>query len=196
MIALRNIALVVAGVVGIGVYSASPAQALDDTARTYATAAPTSPPAQICGNADLLTGPAIAPEGAVIVPAGDNTGIDFKQPGVTYWFAPGVHTLGTELYSQIMPGAGAIFVGGPGAVLDGQNANLYAFSGLAEGVTIRYLTIRNFGRGLDNNNEGVVNHDAGTGWVIEYSTIQGNDGAGVFLGTDNVVRYNCLKDNG
>ncbi|WP_394840967.1 right-handed parallel beta-helix repeat-containing protein [Pendulispora brunnea] len=188
----KGIALVCA-CAGIGACSAAP---LEPARATRAAVAPTSPPAPVCGNAELLTGPENAPEGAVIVPAGDNTGFDFRRPGLTYWFAPGVHTLGTELFGQIAPGAHATFVGGPGAILDGQNANLYAFTGEAEGVTIRYLTIRNFGRGLDNNNEGVVNHNGGSGWIIEHDTIQDNDGAGVFLGSDNILSYNCLKDNG
>jgi parallel beta-helix repeat protein len=157
---------------------------------------PAEPPARICGNAALLDGPAAPPEGAVVVPAGSNAGFDFNRPGATFWFAPGVHTLGDDLYGQIIARNGATYVGAPGAIIDGRNLNLYAFTGPATGVTVRHLTIRNFGRGLDNNNEGVVNHDAGDGWLIEYNTIAGNDGAGVFLGSDNTVRYNCLKDNG
>jgi nitrous oxidase accessory protein NosD len=157
---------------------------------------PTQPPAAICGNTALLAGPATRPDGAVEVPAGDNAGFDFNQPGATFWFASGTHTFGDGLYGQIIAREGATYIGAPGAVLDGRNLNLYAFTGDAQNVKIRYLTIRNFGRGLDNNNEGVVNHDAGDDWVIEYNTITGNDGAGVFLGSDAVVRYNCLADNG
>ncbi|MCE9667892.1 right-handed parallel beta-helix repeat-containing protein [Myxococcus stipitatus] len=157
---------------------------------------PTSPPAPICGNASILDGPSTAPAGAITVPAGDNSGFDFNQPGATFWFAPGVHTLAQDVYGQIIARANTTYIGAPGAILDGQNVNLYAFTGNVPNVTIRHLTIRNFGRGLDNNNEGVVNHDSGTGWTVEYNTIVGNDGAGVFLGSGNVVRYNCLKDNG
>ncbi len=157
---------------------------------------PSEPPARICGNAALLDGPETPPEGAVIVPAGSNAGFDFNRPGATFWFAPGVHTLGDDLYGQIIARNNATYVGAPGAIIDGRNLNLYAFTGTATNVTIRHLTIRNFGRGLDNNNEGVVNHDAGDGWLMEYNTVVDNDGAGVFLGSDNVVRYNCLKDNG
>ncbi|WP_219339668.1 right-handed parallel beta-helix repeat-containing protein [Luteimonas salinisoli] len=157
---------------------------------------PVEPPARICGNTALLAGPEAPPDGAVVVPAGDHSGFDFNRPGATFWFAPGVHTLGDDLYGQIIARDGATYVGAPGAVLDGRNLNLYAFTGRARNVTVRHLTVRNFGRGLDNNNEGVVNHDAGDDWLIEYNTISDNDGAGVFLGSDNTVRYNCLKDNG
>ncbi|QSQ19656.1 right-handed parallel beta-helix repeat-containing protein [Pyxidicoccus parkwayensis] len=157
---------------------------------------PTTPPASICGNTALLSGPSVAPGGAVTVPAGDNSGFNFNQPGATFWFAPGVHTLANDVFGQIVARANTTYLGAPGAIIDGQHLNLYAFTGDVPNVTIQYLTIRNFGRGLDNNNEGVVNHDSGAGWRIEYNTISGNDGAGVFLGTGNVVRYNCLKDNG
>jgi hypothetical protein len=157
---------------------------------------PTTNPAAICGDTTLLSGPVTAPAGAITVPAGSNSGFNFNQPGATFWFEPGTHTLGTDVYGQIIARANATYIGAPGAILDGQNLNLYAFTGDVSNVTIKYLTIKNFGRGLDNNNEGVVNHDSGTNWTIEYNSITNNDGAGVFLGTDNVARYNCLKDNG
>ena len=52
----------------------------------------------------VLNGPASAPAGAIVVPAGNNSSVDLEQAGKTYWFAPGVHTLGTGEYSQIIPG--------------------------------------------------------------------------------------------
>jgi parallel beta-helix repeat protein len=157
---------------------------------------PTTPPVTICTDTSLLTGPATAPSGAVTVPAGDNSGVTFSTAGATYWFAPGTHTLGTGQFAQISPGAGATFIGGPGAILDGQSKNQYAFSGTARGVTIKFLAIKNFGAAYSNNNEGVVNHNSGTAWVIRYCTIQNVEGAGVFIGDSNEVCCNCLKDNG
>jgi hypothetical protein len=158
---------------------------------------PATYPAVICGNATVLDGgPATAPENAVTVPAGDNTGFNFNQPGATFWFDTGSHTFGDDLYGQIIARANTTYIGAPGAVLDGRHKNLYAFTGDVSNVTIQYLTIQNFGRGNDNNNEGVVNHDSGTHWIIKNNTISDNDGAGVFLGTDNEVSNNCLKDNG
>lgn len=158
---------------------------------------PTSSPAAICGNQTVLgAGPTTAPEGAITVPAGDNESVDFRLANTTYWFAPGVHTLGTDIYGQIIPGNNASFIGAPGAILDGQNINRFAFTQHATNVTIKYLEIRNFGPGAGNNDEGVVNHDAGVGWTIENNYVHSNDGAGVFLGTDTEVRNNCLKNNG
>jgi hypothetical protein len=157
---------------------------------------PTTPPAQICGNASVLgQGPASAPVGAIVVPAGDNSSVNFQQTGKTFWFASGIHTLGTDPYSQIMPGNDSRYVGAPGAIIDGQKKNQYAFTQQATNVTIEYLTIRNFGPVGSNNNEGVVNHDAATGWTIQYTTINGNAGAGMMIGSNNTVRYNCVTNN-
>lgn len=155
-----------------------------------------TPPAQICNSNVWNGGPSSASVDDIIVPAGDNTGFNFSQSNKTYWFAPGEHTLGTGQYSQITPGSNSTYIGAPGAILDGKNNNDYAFSGNASNVRIAYLEVRNFGRGLDNNNEGVINHNSGTGWVMEYLYAHNNDGAAVFIGTDNTVRYSCLKDNG
>lgn len=201
MNASRRIAIVAACVVGIGVYSASPAQSADQkteasATEAFAAAAPTTPPAQVCGNASLLTGPATPPSGAITVPAGDNTGFDWAKTATTYWFAPGEHTFGTGLYSKVVPGQGSTYVGGPGAILDGKNLNLYAFESNAQNVTISYLTIRNFGTGKSNGDEGVINHGVADGWRLEHSTVVNNDGAGVMLGSNAVLSYNCLKDNG
>jgi len=164
------------------------------TAGGWWAALPTS--MQICSNNGWNGGPTAAPSGAITVPAGDNTGFDFSQTNKTYWFAPGEHTLGTGEYSQITPATGSTYIGAPGAILDGKNNNLYAFSGSASNVRIAYLEVRNFGRGLDNNNEGVINHDSGTGWTMEYLYAHNNDGAAVFIGSQNTVQYSCLKDNG
>ncbi len=83
--------------------------------------APTSPPVIVCANASLLTGPSAAPSGAVSVPAGDNSALfaNTLPASTTYWFAPGTHTLGSGQYAQIDPGNSDVFIGGPGAVLDG-----------------------------------------------------------------------------
>jgi parallel beta-helix repeat protein len=129
----------------------------------------------------------------VVVPAGDNSRVDLEIASTTYWFAPGVHTLGTGEYSQITPGDNSTYVGAPGAVLDGQRLNRYAFTQRARNVTIRYLTIRNF---VAPNNEGVVNHDSGNGWLIEHNTVTANEGAAMMSGAGQKMIGNCLKDNG
>lgn len=155
----------------------------------------TVPGAAVCGQPSVLDGPGSAPVRAVVVPAGSDSGIDLDMPHTTYWFAPGIHTLATGVYTQILPGVGATYVGAPGAILDGQHANYYAFGGDAPDVTISYLTVENFGVAGGNQNQGVVNHDSAANWTIDHSTITDNAGAGVMLGTHNTLSYDCLKDN-
>jgi hypothetical protein len=113
--------------------------------------------------------------------------------GTTFWLAPGTHTLGEDEYGQVMPKDGNVYLGGPGAVLDGRGRNLYAFTGDATGVVIRGLTVQHF---VARRDEGVVNHDSGDGWVIENDTIQNNKGAGLMAGAHQQVRGNCLRANG
>jgi parallel beta-helix repeat protein len=172
-------------------------------------AGPASPPARICGNQAILAGgPASPPRGAVTIPAGDDSGTAIERsfairPDSTYWFAAGIHTLGTGELNEIIPAKGDTFVGAPGAILDGQGDNHYAFDGNASNVTIKYLTVQDFGHGSsatspsgDNANQAVVNHDSGHDWVMKYLTVKYDAGAGVIVGTDGVLSYSCLRDNG
>jgi len=157
----------------------------------------------ICGNQTILgAGPTSPPPGFFTVPAGDNSNLTpnfanpgFSVPGMKFWFAPGVHTVGNDAFAQIIPGANTIFTGAPGAVIDGQKINNYAFTGGAANVTITYLTIQNFGPVGGDRDAGVTNHDQGVGWTFQYDTFRGNAGAAVFLGNSNSITYTCLKDN-
>jgi Right handed beta helix region len=146
------------------------------------------------------------PTGATTIPAGNDSDMTpsyVLAPNTTYWLAPGVHTVGTGEYSQFQPDDGDIFIGAPGAVVDGQGLNQFAFTDNPAGasnVTIEYLTIENFTSG---EGEGVVNQAGQPGWVVEHNTIGPNQftgsnpgGAGVMLGSDNVDEYNCLTENG
>ena len=160
--------------------------------------APSTPPAQICNNPDELTGPATAPAGAVTLTPGEDIAsevADSHGPDTTFWFSPGTYTLGTGLYDQIIPQTGDIFIGGPGATIDGQDDNAYAFTQSATGVTIEYLTIEDFTAAGEG--QGVVNSDSATGWVITHDTVEGTvEGAGVMLGSDDLLAYDCLTKNG
>ena len=161
--------------------------------------APTSPHVTWCENG-LPTSPyTSAPAGAVTVPAGNNSSFNFSTPNTTYWFAPGTHTLGTSTDGQINPADGDTYLGAPGAVLSGQNANQYAFIGNYqdlgdENVTIEYLTIENF---HPSQGGGAVNGNGNNGWTEKYDLMQANSpGAAMMLGGDNVVSDNCLTQNG
>jgi hypothetical protein len=140
-----------------------------------------------------------APAGSVTVPAGDNSSFHFSTPDTTYWFASGTHTLSTGVYDHIRAADGDTYVGAPGAVLDGQNVNKYAFVGnyqdlSEENVTIEYLTIENFS---PNENAGAVNGNGNNGWTEKYDLMKDNSpGAAMMLGGHNVVSDNCLTENG
>ncbi len=100
----------------------------------------------VCGR--QAPGPSAAPAGAVVVdPASDMDLYRKSQsspPGTVFWLAPGRHTLGSDQYGQAVPKDGNIYVGAPGAVVDGRGMNNFAFTGTAKDVTIRNLTIRGF----------------------------------------------------
>jgi hypothetical protein len=159
--------------------------------------APTTPPARICGSTDLA-GPAEPPAGALRVEPSQQLDslVEQAPEDATFWLAPGVHQLDPGRYSSVRPKDGQTFIGAPGSILDGQHSNQYAFSGRATGVTVEHLTIQDFGKPGQNNDEGVVNHDAGHDWRVQHNTIRRNAGAGVFLGSGDVVTDNCLADNG
>lgn len=149
----------------------------------------------VCDNTE--PGPEEPPVGAITVdPAKDRDLIDKtnKNPaGTTFWLAPGTHTLGTHRYGQVLPKDGNSYIGAPGAIIDGQERNRYAFVYQASDVTVSHLTIRGF---IPPINEGVVNHDSGDGWVIEHNTIEHNLGAGLMAGARQRVVGNCFRDNG
>jgi len=158
--------------------------------------APSSPPVTVCANASLLTGPSSAPTGAVSVAAGDNSALfaGTLPASTTYWFAPGTHTLGSGEFAQIDAGNNDVFIGGPGAVLDGQDHNDFAIAGSGTNVTIEYLTIENF---TAPQSQGVVNQGLSSGWVVKNSTVENNpDGAGVMVDSGGVLNDDCLTKNG
>ena len=195
-LALVLVAALVAGVLGLHRIGLLPwgSQRDEPVAEAPAGAATRTPRC----DTPALAGPAAPPDGAVTVPTGTplTEVVDRHPGGTTYWLAPGTHRLPDGQYAQVVPQDGDTFLGAPGAVLDGQHVNRYAFGGHATGVTLRFLTVQNFGAPEDNNNEGVVNHDSAARWTVEASTVQGNAGAGVMLGSRNRVLGNCLRSNG
>jgi hypothetical protein len=172
------------------------ATATTQTATSAAvTAAPKTPPARVCGSKAILSGPATAPRGAIKVPAGNDANVNFSVVGKTYWFAPGVHTLGAGEFDNIDPAGNDAYIGAPGAILDGEHENDSAFDDTAKHVLIEYLTIENFGTWGGDQQEGTVNHDSGWYWTIAHSTIADNAGAGVMLGSHDELSWDCVEAN-
>ncbi|MFE0443321.1 right-handed parallel beta-helix repeat-containing protein [Streptomyces fungicidicus] len=163
--------------------------------RPEPTAAWYTPVARVC--AEPGAGPSGAPAGAVTVDPSVTGDLATKTrnspPHTTFWLRPGTHRLAADRYAQVVPKTGNVYLGAPGAVLDGRKTNQYAFGGTARDVTLRHLTVQGF---VAPHDEGVVNHDSADGWVIEHSTIQNNSGAGLMAGARQRVRANCLRGNG
>lgn len=199
-------AIVLACVLAVAAYVVSadgrplsqPASPPSTTPTATAVKPPAVPPAKVCGNSAALAGPAKAPAGAVVVTPRQNLAVlTAAHPGgTTFWLAPGTHKLGGGAFTQVIPKQGNRYVGAPGAVLDGARSNRYAFTGYAIDVVVKNLTIQNFGVPRETHDEGVVNHNAATSWTIEANTIRNNSGAGLMVGSRNVVRGNCLQANG
>lgn len=156
-------------------------------------------PTAICGTS-MLVGPATAPAGAVTLSPGATTIQDavaqHSGGGTTYYLTAGTYSI----TSPINPNDNDTFIGAPGAIIDGASTQSVAFglNDQASGVTLKYLTIQHF-VGVQNN--GIVNQGQGSGWTLQYNTIQNNPdtngGAnGIELGDDNVVSFNCLTGNG
>jgi hypothetical protein len=179
----------------------STTSAAADPATTVTVAPPAGSapgtPRPVCGSA-TLAGPSTAPAGAVWLAPTQNLGdvVAAHPAHTTYWLAPGTYRLGTGAYDQVIPHSGDTVVAAPGAILDGQHKNLYAFTGSATDVTISHLTVQNFGAAGQNNNEGVVNHDAAKNWTITANTIQANAGSGLMIGSGDRVTGNCIRNNG
>jgi len=134
----------------------------------------------------------------MVLPAGKH---DYKsyqlRAGTVYYLLPGVHVGSFEA------DANDAFVGGnyggKSTVMSGDYIRNSAIdSSFSDGdqrnVTIEYLTIEKF---LANSSAATINTNSNTGWMIRNNTIRLNvPGAGVILGSDNVLKNNCLSQNG
>ena len=153
---------------------------------------PSAPPAKICGKASLLRGPAKAPAGAIVVPAGN------KRRSTSSGRARRTGSrLGCTSLALVSTARSARATTPPTSVgrerfWMGRGRTGMRLRAGPSNVTIKYLTIRNF---VAPMNEGTVNHDSGKGWTMPYNTVINNGGAGIFVGAGNKASYNCLKDN-
>jgi hypothetical protein len=119
------------------------------------------------------------------------------SPDTVYYLAPGMH------YGSFSASAGDVFVGGyangEGATLDGEYSRPVAIdsnigTGEQANVTIRYLTIQKFTPPVDQT---AINQTGNAGWQLLNSTVTLNvPGGGMFAASDNILRDNCLTQNG
>ena len=136
----------------------------------------------------------------IVLPTGtrDYPSYDLR-PDTVYYLLPGTYT------GSIMADRNDAFVGGRyhgrRTVLSGNYAATKAWaidSNVSAGdqpdVKIEYLTIEKFAPG---GNAAAINQESNTRWTIRYNTVTLNvPGAGVILGADNVLQFNCLTLNG
>ena len=119
------------------------------------------------------------------------------QPDTVYYLLPGVHIGSFEADTN------DAFVGGyrdgvPTVLTSNYSQNSAIGSNYSDGnqsgVTVEYLTIEKY---QPDSNSATVNSDSNTGWTIQYNTITLSvPGAGVILGADNVLKGNCMTQNG
>ena len=121
------------------------------------------------------------------------------NPNTVYYLLPGTHI------GSFAADTGDAFVGGLAngtpTVLSGnysQNEQWAIDSNMTNGnqtgVTIEYLTIEKFTPG---QNAAAINQDTNTDWTVQYNTVTLNvPGAGIFAGSDNTIKDNCLTLNG
>jgi len=120
------------------------------------------------------------------------------NPDTVYYLLPGVHV------GDFQADTNDAFVGGLSGgtptVLTGNYSGLYwaidsnSTIGDQADVTVEYLTVEKY---QSAGNSAAINPDSNTGWVIQYNTITLNaPGAGVILGSGNVLKDNCLTLNG
>jgi hypothetical protein len=135
----------------------------------------------------------------VVLPAGIHSYPAYElRPNTVYYLLPGEHI------GALQADADDAFVGGffqgVATVLNGDYSGPHwaidsnSSNGDQPGVTIEYLMIEKY---QPDDDAGAINQDSNTGWTIQYNTITLNvPGAGVVLGTDNVLKDNCITLNG
>lgn len=140
-----------------------------------------------------------ADKAGVILPSGTHFYPSYKlRPYTVYYLLPGVHV--TTIQADVKDAFVGGYWKGKGTTLDGKYANggqaidSNETLGNQRGVSVEYLTIERY---MPNGNAAAVNQEANSGWLVQFNTITLNvPGAGVILGTANVLRDNCLTLNG
>jgi parallel beta-helix repeat protein len=113
------------------------------------------------------------------------------NPGrTTFWLKAG-------LYSQqsVIPKTGNTFLADSGAIMDGGNVVSQAFSGTADSVTIRNLTVQHYNTPLK---AGAIQGDWNQSvyWVVQNCDIGFNHAAGLYTTDYMLASNNAIHDNG
>ena len=138
------------------------------------------------------------PAGAVVVSTSQNLNDLSRRarPGPRSGCPPARTSSATAPFAQVIPKEGNRYIGAPGAVLDGRQAEPVRVHRLRD----RDVTIKQPDRPELRSPRGTTTRAWSTttpadGWTIEHSTIQDNSGAGADgRRPPDVVRGNCLRE--
>lgn len=102
---------------------------------------------------------------------------------------------GTYINQSVVPKDGDAFIGAVGAILDGGGTTQFAFSGTADNVTIKNLTVRYYDTpGQYATIEG--GWDTSTGWDVENNDVSYSlHGVGIAVVNNSVFRNNYTHHN-
>jgi len=105
---------------------------------------------------------------------------------------------GTYYKQSVTPKNGQRFIGEKGAILDGQRAKQYAFSGGARDIHIENLVIKNYAtpKQMGAIKGGDHGKDKGTyGWKIIRNEVSYNGGGGIRTGHEMLIQGNAVHHN-
>jgi parallel beta-helix repeat protein len=109
---------------------------------------------------------------------------------------------GTYYNQRVVPKSGNVFIGEPGAILDGKNSTPYAFehgnAPFPSNVRIKGLIIQNY---ASPDQQGAISaagnaSQSTTGWVIENCEVRYNKYVGIKLGNKIKLLNNYVHHNG
>jgi parallel beta-helix repeat protein len=158
----------------------------DAPSATAAVPSPATPPTSpdVGPSEDLLA------TGVVVLPGMDIQSLVSSHPaGTVFVIKSGVHR-----GQRVVPKDGMVFVGEPGAILDGERVVDRAFSGGASNVTLQGLIIENYVPGAQQSAVG----QAGNNWVVRDNEIRLISGIGLHAGQGSgwLVEGNYIHHNG
>ncbi len=165
---------------------------LRDTVVVTATdTSPTAPPPPPPPPPPPLPSGTACPSGALAINPGDSwpAKVSAAPAGAVFCVRAGTYTR-----QSVVPKSGQTFVGERGAVMDGQRATTYAFSGSASNVTIKGLKVMNYVP--PDGSKAMIQGESGRGWVVDSNEITGSAQQGVRVGKQGRIRGNFIHHNG
>jgi parallel beta-helix repeat protein len=153
---------------------------------TAAVPSPATPPT----SPDVVPSQDLLAAGVAVEPGMDIQSLVSSHPaGTVFVIKSGVHRR-----QRVVPKDGMVFVGEPGAVLDGERVVDRAFSGGASNVTLQGLIIENYVPGAQQSAVG----QAGNNWVVRNNEIRLISGIGLHAGQGSgwLVEGNYIHHNG